>query len=71
MTQDESILLWLREGSSINPIQALSQLGVFRLAACIHRLRKSGYLINSTRIRKQGLRRMVNFSEYRLNSDPS
>jgi len=69
LTQDMAVLLWLKEKRSINPIQALNELGCFRLAACIQRLRKQGYQIVTTRISKKGQFRMINFAEYRLDSE--
>jgi len=69
LTQDMAVLLWLKENATINPMQALNELGCFRLAACIQRLRKQGYQIVTTRISKKGQFRMINFAEYRLDSE--
>jgi len=66
ITQDTAVLLWLKENFTINPIQALTELGVFRLAACICRLRKAGHPISSVRVSKQGRFRKINFAEYHL-----
>jgi len=69
LTQDMAVLLWLKENATINPMQALNELGCFRLAACIQRLRKQGYQIATTRISKKGRFRKVSFAEYRLNTE--
>jgi hypothetical protein len=47
MTQSESVLHYIREYGDITPMDALTQLGCFRLSARIHELRKLGYNIES------------------------
>ena len=42
-TQNKLILKYLKEGNSINPIQALKKFGCFRLSARIHNLREEGH----------------------------
>ncbi|MDC9728341.1 MAG: helix-turn-helix domain-containing protein [Methyloprofundus sp.] len=69
ITQDRAVLLWLEENITINPMQALNELGVFRLAACICRLREDGYTIITRRISKQGKHGKINFAEYRIISE--
>jgi len=69
-TQDEAVLNWLNEHGSIEPMQALSQLGCYRLSAVIHRLRKAGYKITTKRVTKQGRFRIVNFAKYYLDNEP-
>ena len=69
ITQDEAVLNWLNERGSIEPMQALSQLGCYRLSAVIHRLRKSGYKITTTITAKQGKFRMVKFAQYILTTN--
>jgi len=41
MSQDERVLDYLKVNGSIQPLQAWTELGVYRLAACIFRLRKT------------------------------
>ena len=45
MTQTEAILDYLNQYGSITPIEALRELGCFRLAARIHDLEKIGYVV--------------------------
>lgn len=42
MTQDKRLLDYLKDNKEINPLQAWTELGIYRLSACIHRLRGSG-----------------------------
>ena len=46
-TQDSRVLDWLLRGQELDPLEAWTQLGVYRLAAVIHRLRKDGYDIGT------------------------
>jgi len=66
ITQEEEVLQVLKEQGNIEPMQALNDLGIYRLSACICRLRKQGYQISTKRITKQGRFGMVCFAEYRL-----
>ena len=50
MTQTEAILIDLKEGKLITPLDALERHGCFRLAAIIHNLRKEGYNIKTTKV---------------------
>jgi hypothetical protein len=45
MSQNDMVLGWLRKGKTLTPMQALEQLGCFRLAARVHDLRMSGHNI--------------------------
>ena len=45
MKQTERLLGYLAENGSITPLQALNELGIFRLASRISDLRKMGYTI--------------------------
>jgi len=65
-TQEQAILKLLQEQGNINPLQALKEVGCFRLAAHIHTLRKKGYTITSKRIVKNGRFGKVSFAEYHL-----
>jgi len=68
-TQYTAVLKWLQERGSIDPMQALSQLGCYRLSAVIHRLRKAGYAILTKRITKQGRFGKINFARYHLKTN--
>lgn len=50
MTQEQRLLGWLYENKSINPLEAWQSLGVYRLAAVVHSLRKHGYDIKTERM---------------------
>ena len=43
MKQKERLLNYLKEHVSIDPLQSWQELGIYRLAAVIHILRKEGY----------------------------
>lgn len=67
MTQCEMILRYMQDFGSINPQQAMKDLGVMRLAARVADLKKAGYKI--TRHSATGRNRYdekVIFAEYRL-----
>jgi len=66
-SQDDAVLEWLSEYGTIEPMQALSNLGCYRLSAVIHRLRKTGHKITTSTITKQGKFRVVKFGKYTLN----
>lgn len=66
ITQDKEVLKLLQERGKINPLEALQEIGCFRLSARILQLRKQGYQIITKRITKQGKFRLVNFAEYHL-----
>jgi len=66
LTQDLAVLTWLKENGSINPIEALNEMGCFRLSARIHNLKKKGYQITTKRISKNGRFGKVCFAEYSL-----
>jgi len=50
MTQNERVLDHLRRHKGIEPMTALSELGVFRLAARIDNLKRAGHNIKSEMI---------------------
>jgi len=52
--QTQKILHYLSNGKGITPIEALNKFGCFRLAARIADLRKSGHLIFTDSITKNG-----------------
>ena len=50
MTQNEAVLEYIRDKGSITSIQAISDLGVTRLAARIADLRKMGHSLKATSV---------------------
>lgn len=52
MSQDISILTYLKTGQRLSPLKALELFGCFRLSARIHNLRKDGYSIVTNRVTK-------------------
>ncbi len=65
-TQDMAVLKLLQERGKINPLEALKEIGCFRLSARIHQSRKLGYHIITKRISTMGRFGKVNFAEYHL-----
>ena len=69
-TQCELILEYIKEFGSINPIQALQDIGCFRLASRISDLKKKGYPIISERVNYiNRLGESKHYAEYRLKED--
>lgn len=69
-TQCDLILEYMKLFGSINPLQALQDIGCFRLAARISDLKKKGYPIISERVSyKNRLGELKNYNEYRLKED--
>ena len=54
--QCEAILWHLEHRGSITPIEALNELGCFRLAARIEELRRAGHRIRTTIEKRRGKR---------------
>ena len=52
--QANMILKHLETGASLSPIEALQNMGVFRLAARIEELRKKGHNILTENVKKNG-----------------
>jgi len=52
MTQSQRILIYLKTGKSLTPLEALKKFGCFRLAARIADLRKDGHTIWTNYITK-------------------
>ena len=68
--QCQQILDYMRRFGSINPLQALQDIGCFRLAARISDLKKQGYGIISVRVHyNTRLGEAKYFNEYRLKED--
>lgn len=67
MKQTERVLQYIKDFGSINPLQALNDLGIMRLASRICDLRSEGYVI--TKEMKKSKNRYgetVYFAEYKL-----
>jgi len=47
--QDKRVYDYLKKNETIDPLQSWVELGVYRLAASIHRLRKLGWNITTER----------------------
>lgn len=70
MTQCERILKYMHDFGSINPMQALDDLGVFRLASRITDLRKDGYKISRRMVTgRNRYGEKVSYAEYRLENE--
>ena len=69
-TQCELIVEYMKLFGSINPFEALSDIGCMRLASRISDLRKQGYRIISERVNyKTRLGEAKHFNEYRFEED--
>lgn len=55
-SQCNSILDYMFAHGSITPMEALEELGCFRLSSRIHDLRKSGWLIETNSVKRNGKR---------------
>ena len=66
MTQTEAVLDYLNQYGSITPLDALREIGCFRLAARIHDLEKQGHVIPRSTITVTGKKtgRKVKISQY-------
>lgn len=61
------ILNHLKTGASINPLEAFSKYGVYRLGAVIYILREEGYDISTQKVYyKKPSGRRGNYAVYRL-----
>ncbi len=67
MTQCERVLKYMRDFGSIDPKQAIGDLGVYRLGARVYDLKKRGYKIRRRMVTaKNRYGEPVRFAEYRL-----
>ena len=66
MTQTEAILDYLNNFGAITPLDALREIGCFRLAARIHDLEKQGYHIPRDTVTVTGKKtgKRVNITRY-------
>lgn len=70
MTQCERILKYMQDFGSINPMQAMKDLGVMRLAARVSDLKKEGHHISRRMVSaKNRYGEAVSFAEYRLEGE--
>ena len=68
-SQVAMILTHLQTGEAINPLDALSVYGCYRLGAVIHKLKQEGYAISSTIHRyKKPSGKQGHYAVYRLES---
>lgn len=66
-TQCQRVLKYMDDFGSINPLQALGDLGVMRLASRVSDLRKAGYPITRRMVAsKNRYGESVRYAEYRL-----
>lgn len=67
MTQCERILKYMEDHGSINPMQAMKELGVMRLAARVADLKKAGHQISRRTVTgRNRYGEPVSYAEYRL-----
>ena len=68
ISQKRLILDYMREYGSIEPLQALADLGVYRLGSRIHDLRSDGYNIRTERVITKSKRtgNTVQYARYSL-----
>lgn len=66
-TQCERVLKYMQDFGSVNPQQAIADLGIMRLASRISDLKKEGYKISRQMVAgKNRYGEAVRFAEYRL-----
>lgn len=67
MTQCERVLKYMKDFGSINSLQAITDLGIMRLAARISNLREAGYRIDRQIVKSRNrYGEPVYFAEYKL-----
>lgn len=54
MTQTDRILKALQSGQKLTPMAALKRFGCFRLAARVYELRRKGYDVVATTVKRSG-----------------
>jgi len=62
-SQNMQLAKWLKSGRSIAPLQALNQLGIYRLASRCHDLRNQGMNIES---KMMYIGKGIKFAKYKL-----
>lgn len=61
-SQNKKLAKWLKSGKTISPLQALNQLGIYRLASRVNELRNEGMNIETKLIHEHP----VKFAQYKL-----
>ena len=52
--QARRVLAYLEKGKPISPMKALVELGISRLASCIHEIRAAGHVVDRELCRDEG-----------------
>ena len=67
MSDKEKLLAWLQSGRTITPMEAINELGCYRLGARIWDLRREGYTIVTTMVEtKDRHGERCRFASYKL-----
>ena len=61
-SQNKRLEAWLKSGKTISPLQALSQMGIYRLASRVKELRDEGLDIHTKLINEHP----VHYAQYKL-----
>ena len=70
ITQNDKVLMYLQQFGSINPLQALGDLGIMRLASRISDLKNMGCGIEKRMVTgKNRYGENVSYAEYRLKDE--
>lgn len=71
ITQEDRVLMFMKDTGSITSWQAIQQFGITRLSAKIFNLRREGYEItNKMRFSKNRYGEQIHFVEYVLDDKP-
>jgi len=62
-SQTKQLEKWLKSGKTISPLQALNQMGIYRLASRINELRDDGLDIKTKLINEHP----IHYAQYSLN----
>lgn len=69
MNQSDRIIAYIKRHGSINPLEAISDIGCYRLAARINDLRDKGYQIKTTTVQSTNrYDEPVRYASYSLES---
>lgn len=70
ITQNDKVIMYLQQFGSINPLQALGDLGIMRLASRISDLKSMGYGIEKRMVTgKNRYGESVSYAEYSLKDE--
>ena len=70
ITQNDKVIMYLQQFGPINPLQALGDLGIMRLASRISDLKSMGYGIEKRMVTgKNRYGESVSYAEYRLKDE--